>query len=455
MTGAPKPEREGTCPRSISTKLERIAKLAKQSPQMAFTSLAHHIDIDWLKEAHRRTRKSGAPGVDGQTAAAYAEDLQANLQSLLDRAKSGRYRAPAVRRVHIPKGNGETRPLGIPTYEDKVLQKAVHMALEAVYEQDFLDCSYGFRRGRSQHQALQALWKQAMAMGGCWLLEVDLRKFFDTVDHRHLREILRQRVRDGVLVRLIGKWLNAGVLEEEQLSYPDTGTPQGGVLSPLLANILLHEVLDVWFEETVKPRLRGRAFLIRYADDFVIGFQLEQDARRVMDVLPKRFGKYGLSIHPDKTRLVDFRRPPKNPPIGSADRGWRPGTFDLLGFTHFWSKSRRGSWVIKLKTSRKRLTRCIRAISAWCRAHRHLKVRHQHRELRAKLRGHYQYYGVTGNWRSLNGFFQAVRRAWQKWLRRRAQRRTMNWDRFAKLLRHYPLPQPWIAHRYSRPAANP
>jgi group II intron reverse transcriptase/maturase len=447
MTGTPKPEDEDAQrARRISTRLERIAKLAKQSPKTAFTSLAHHIDIDWLKEAYRRTRKDGATGIDGQTSAAYAENLESNLGDLLNRAKSGRYRAPAVRRVHIPKGNGETRPLGIPTFEDKVLQRAVHMVLEAVYEQDFMDCSYGFRPGRSQHQALDSLWKQAMAMGGCWLLEVDLRKFFDTVDHGHLQAIVRQRVRDGVLTRLIGKWLNAGVMEKGQLSYPETGTPQGGVISPILANILLHEVLDVWFESEVKPRLQGHAFLIRFADDFVIGFSCEEDAHRVMAVLPKRFGKYGLSVHPDKTRLVDFRRP--RPPLsGTGGAVSTPGKFDLLGFTHFWSRSLRGAWVVKLKTASKRLTRAVQAVSAWCRANRHLPVSEQRAALHRKLQGHYQYYGITGNWRSLNGFLQAVRRVWQKWLRRRAQRRTFAWEHFAVLLKHHPLPQPCIAHR--------
>ena len=320
---------------SISTRLDRIATLAREAPDMALTTLAHHIDIDWLREAYARTRKDGATGVDGQTAAEYAAHLEDNLQSLLDRAKSGTYFAPPVRRVHIPKGDGsQTRPIGIPTFEDKVLQRAVAMLLEAVYEQDFLDCSYGFRPRRSAHQALERLQHEAVCMAGGWVLEVDISKFFDTLDHAHLREILRHRVRDGVLLRLIGKWLNAGVMERGELSSPTAGTPQGGVISPLLANVYLHEVLDVWFECEVRPRLRGRAALLRYADDFVVVFSCEDDARRVMGVLPKRFGKYGLTLHPDKTRLVEFRRPDHRPPQGGDGAG-RPGTFDLLGFTHF------------------------------------------------------------------------------------------------------------------------
>jgi RNA-directed DNA polymerase len=252
----------------VSTRQQRIAELAKQAPQMGFTSLNHHLDLMWLHEAFWRTRRDGAAGVDGQTAADYEADVRGNLQRLLDRAQSGTYRAPPVRRVHIPKGTGtETRPIGIPTFEDKVLQRSVVMVLEAIYEQDFLDCSYGFRPGRSAHQALEALWQNVMAIGGGWILDVDIRKFFDTLDHAHLRELLAQRVQDGVLQRLIGKWLNAGVLEDGEITFPEQGTPQGGVVSPLLANVYLHYVLDVWFERDVKPCLRGRAFLIRYADD--------------------------------------------------------------------------------------------------------------------------------------------------------------------------------------------
>jgi group II intron reverse transcriptase/maturase len=262
MSGTPNPE-------SISTKLEQIAKRAKEMPGVAFNTLAHHIDIEWLREAYRRTRKDGAVGVDGQTAVEYAANLEVNLQSLLDRAKSGDpYRAPPVRRVHIPKGDGsKTRPIGIPTFEDKVLQRAVAMVLEAVYEQDFYDCSYGFRPGRSAHDALRALREPLMEMNGGWVLEADIEKFFDSVDRAQLQEILRRRVRDGVLLRLIGKWLNAGVMEDGRVYRPDAGTPQGGVISPLLANIYLHEVLDEWFACQVKTRLRGRAHLVRYADD--------------------------------------------------------------------------------------------------------------------------------------------------------------------------------------------
>jgi group II intron reverse transcriptase/maturase len=417
---------------------------------MGFTSLAHHLDPRWLYEAYCRTRSDGAAGVDGQTAADYAAHLGDNLRSLLERAKSGAYRAPPVRRVHIPKGGGpETRPIGVPTFEDKVLQRAVAMAPSAVYEQDFLPCSYGFRPGRSAHQALDALWRRTMGMGGGWVVEVDIRKFFDALDHARLRELLKRRIRDGVLLRLIGKWLNAGVLEDGDVTFPSAGTPQGGVISPLLANVYLHYVLDVWFEREVKPRLRGRAFLIRYADDFVIGFADEGDARRVLDVLPKRFGKYGLTLHPGKTRLTAFRPPSESSGDGSGV-GSRPGTFDLLGFTHFWGRSRQGHWVVKRRTAADRLRRAIRTVAQWRRPHRHVPIPEQHRTLGRKLRGHCAYYGITGNGEALRRFRDAVQRAWQKWLSRRSWAGRLSWDAFNALRRRFPLPAALVVHSVCR-----
>ena len=263
------------------------------------------------------------------------------------------------------------------------------MVLEAVYEQDFHDCSYGFRPGRSAHQALETLWQQTMQINGGWILDVDIRKFFDTLDHAHLRELLQRRIRDGVWLRLIGKWLNTGVLENGNLSYPQAGSPKGGVISPLPANVFLHDVLDEWFEQVVQPRLKGRAFLIRYADDFVMGFSYEEDARRVLDMLPKRFGKYGLTLHPAKTRLVPFQRPPRRSARKDSSASSQPGSFDLLGFTHYWSLSRKGNWVVKRKTARSRLTRALRTVAQWCRIHRHQPIAEQHRTLSRKLKGHF------------------------------------------------------------------
>jgi group II intron reverse transcriptase/maturase len=430
---------------SISTRLRRIAKLAREDRERSFLSLAHNIDEYWMWEAYSRTRKDGAPGIDGKTAKEYEVDLMGNLRSLLERFKSGLYRAPPVKRVHIPKGDGsKTRPIGIPTFEDKVLQRAVAMVVEAVYEQDFLDCSYGFRPGRSAHDALGVLWQELTKLGGGWVLEVDIRSFFDELDQGHLRAFLDRRVRDGVIRKAIGKWLQAGVLEEGRLRHDEKGTPQGGVISPLLANVYLHEVVDRWFVEEVQPRLRGRAVLVRYADDFVIVFANEHDAHRVNEVLPKRLERFGLRVHPEKTRLVSFRRPPWGSD-GTGPDG--PGTFDFLGFTHYWGKGRkRGSWVAKRKTASSRFTRAMKRAREWCRRCRHERVAEQQRQLSRRLKGHYGYYGIRGNYRALSNFYRQVTREWRKWLDRRSGKKSMSWERFNRLLVIYPLPSPKIVH---------
>ena len=441
---------------SVSTKQQRIAELAREMPEKALTSLSHHIDLDWMREAHRRTRKDGAVGIDGQSAKEFEANLEENLEELLTLAKSGRYRAPAVRRVHIPKGDGsKRRPIGIPTFADKVLQRAIVMALEPVYEQSFLDCSFGFRPGRSAHQALEALWNGMMRMGGGWVLDVDIRRFFDELDGRQLQQILSQRVTDGVVRRLVGKWLNAGVMEDGRIQRSHSGTPQGGVISPLLANIYLHEALDLWFEREVRPRMRGRAFMVRYADDAVLCFEREDDARRVFDVLDKRLERFGLTLHPEKTRLVRFIRPTGKGGSGPRDRSTRPGTFDVLGFTHYWGRSRKGSWVVKRRTSRKRFSGALRQLARWCRMARHLPIREQHRMLVQKLRGHFAYFGITGNADALARFRFQSSKIWRKWLDRRSQRARMNWERFRSLLRRYPLPRPVVVHSVYRQLANP
>ncbi|MCB9756278.1 MAG: group II intron reverse transcriptase/maturase [Myxococcales bacterium] len=437
-------------PKSVSTKQRRIAKVAREAPDMVFTSLAHHIDLELLQEAHRRTRKTGAAGVDGQTAQEYATNLESNLQRLLDRFKAGTYRAPPVRRVEIPKGDGKSRPIGIPTFEDKVLQRAVAMVLEAVYEQDFLDCSFGFRPGRSAHQALQALWDGLMAMGGGWVLEVDIEDYFGSLNHGQLRAFLDQRVRDGVLRRMIDKWLKAGVMRDGIVKHPETGTPQGGVASPILANIYLHEVLDLWFERDVRPRLRGRSFLIRYADDAAIVFEKSDDAERVLKVLAKRFAKYGLRLHPEKTRLVEFRSAGWRRRPNRGHRQTRPGSFDMLGFRHFWGRTRRGTWVVRRKTSPKKFSQALKRISWWCRKYRHLPIEKQQQALVKKLRGHYGYYGITGNIVALSRFLFEVWRVWRRWLHRRSQRAGMTWKRFERFRLRYPLPTPRIVHSVYR-----
>ena len=425
----------------ISTRLEQIANRAKEIRSARLMTLAHHIDVTWLQEAYRRTRKAGATGIDGQTAAQYAERLDENLQSLLDRMKSGRYWAPPVRRVHIPKADGDTRPIGIPTFEDKVAQRAVAMVIGEVYEQEFYDFSYGFRPNRSAHQALRAIRDMTMQMRGGWIVEVDIRKFFDTVDHAHLREILGRRIGDSVLLRLIGKWLNAGVVEGLELSRPGEGTPQGGVISPLLANIYLHEVFDRWLVEDVVPVLRGRLVPIRYADDIIVLFEREQDARRFLAVLPKRFGKFGLELHPSKTRLTAFQRPSLDSDDGS-------GSFNLLGFTHHWARSRRGTWVVKRRTAKDRFGRALRQLREWCRRHRHDTLEAQHSTISKKLLGHYAYYGVTGNFDAIARFAHEVKYAWWRALRRRSQRDFTLRAMFA-VLRRYPLPGPRIIHHHT------
>jgi RNA-directed DNA polymerase len=431
----------------VSTALKRIAELARQLEGKALLSLAHHIDIGFLHQAYARTRKDGAPGIDDVTAEEYERDLSGNLERLLNGFKSGTYKAPPVRRAYIPKADGGKRPLGIPTLEDKVLQRAVTMVLGAVYEQDFLPSSYGYRPKRGALHALSDLRKELVTRRGGWVLEADIRSFFDRMGHGHLRSFLDKRVRDGVIRRMIDKWLKAGVLEDGRIRFPEDGSPQGGVISPLLANIYLHEVLDVWFEQDVKPRMRGRTELIRYADDFVICFEREDDARRVAEVLPKRFEKYGLTLHPDKTRLLRFGEPRK-PGSGNEGDDGKPPTFDFLGFTHYWARSRSGKWVIKRKTMKKRLARKAREIWQWCRQHRHEPMEWQQRRLASRLLGYYNYFGITCNHLALTQLYRCVRLAWQYWLSRRSQRGQVHWLDFERIEKRFPLPRPRIVHQW-------
>jgi RNA-directed DNA polymerase len=436
-------------PDTVSTKRQRIAELARNARDMSFTSLSHHMNLEWMREAYRLTRKDGAVGIDGVDAETYEANLDANLQELLNKAKSGTYFAPPVRRVFIPKGSGKgERPIGIPTFEDKVLQRAVVMLLEPLYEQDFLDCSYGFRPGRSAHQAVEQVRWHLWRTGGRWVVELDIKSYFDTIDRGLLREILSHRVRDGVIVKLIGKWLNAGVMDNGRLSRPDAGTPQGGVISPMLANIFLHEVLDVWFKEEVVPRLHGDGFMVRYADDAVLGFTTKEDADRVLKALHGRFGKFGLTLHPDKTRIVEFHPPEKGRKKDDGDdddEGPRSSTFDFLGFTFIRAPSRQGKLVVKLKTAKDRLARAAKKVGQWCRRHRHDPIKQQHAVLSAKLRGHYNYFGVPCNFERINAYFRLVKKTWLKWLMRRSDKaRTKRWDWFTRLLERMPLPKPCL-----------
>lgn len=430
----------------MSTKRERIAELAKIHPDLAFTSLNQYLDYEWLLYAYQLTRKDGAVGIDGQTAADYVVNLDGNLNDLLERLKSGRYQAPAVRRHYIPKGDGGRRPLGIPTFEDKVAQRAVVLLLEPIYEQDFHDCSYGFRPQRNAHQALRSLRNHIMDDSGTWILDVDLRKYFDSIEYAKLRAVLDKRVVDGVIRKLIDKWLKAGVMEQGRLHYVASGTPQGGVISPLLANVFLHYALDEWFVKVVQPRLAGPASLTRYADDFVMVFKSISDVSRVWKALEGRMRRFGLQLHPEKTRLVDFRF--RRPQQQGRHRAMAT-TFNFLGFTHVWSKSRRGKWIVLQKTAKDRVARTLKAINERCRLMRHDPIREQQRRLSAMLKGHYSYFGITGNDRALRVVHHQVERFWHKWLCRRSRKSHIPWRNFRSLLNLLPLPRPQIVHRYT------
>ena len=413
---------------------------------MALCSLHHVIDLEWMQEAYRLTRKDGASGIDGVTAAEYEVNLEARLLDLLDRIKSGRYRAPPVRRAYIPKADGSQRMLGIPTFEDKVAQRAITMVLEAVYEEDFYPCSYGFRPGRSAHQALRNMQNVLWASRLYWVIDLDIQKYFDSIPHSHLREFLDQRVTDGIIRRMIDKWLNAGAVENGLLRRTTMGSPQGGVVSPCLSNIFLHHVLDEWFETEVRPRLCGNCTLARYADDAVMAFDNLVDAKRVLAVLGTRLGRFGLTLHPEKTRLVDFR--PRR-----TERTRHPGTdgtnFDFLGLTHVWGRSRRGKDMVLQVTAKSRFARALAAVSDWCRHHRLWSIRDQHRHLSSMMRGHFAYYGVGGNSRRLRWYAHQVVKIWQKWLSRRDRQSWFHWSRLNEMLRHHPLPPATVKHTFA------
>ena len=428
---------------TLSTNLRQIA--AQTADQMrVFTNLAHRIDLDLLRDAFRITRKDGAPGVDGVTGRDYGKNLEENLRDLYERLRTGRYRATRVLRSWLPKDDGGRRPIGIPIFEDKLVQRAVVTLLSPIYEEVFYWFSFAFQVGKSAHQGVSALREACMLFGGGWIVDADIRGFFDNLNRGVLRDLVKLCVKDGGILRLIGKWLNAGVQEGRELIDPETGTPQGGVISPLLANIYLHYILDDWFVKDVQPRLRGRSLLVRFADDFIILCQLEADARWVLEVLGKRLGQFGLELHPEKTRLIQFRKPSRSAQSGKAKGN---GTFDFVGFTFYWARSRRGFWVVKKKTRGDRLRRAMRRMTRWCKDNRHMKVAEQHVILGQKLRGFYNYYAVKCNYQALESLYQHTRSAWCKWLRRRSHKSKIKWENFAERIeKPFPLPQPRIIH---------
>ena len=433
----------------MSTGLDRIAELARANKTWQFTSIAHLLTVPALERAWTGLRKEASAGVDGVTYAGYGVHLRENLQQLHDRMVSGQYRAQPLRRVYIPKEEeGARRPLSIPVLEDKIVQRATLELLTAIYEQDFRECSYGFRPGRSPQDALDEIGRVICRRPVRYVLEADIWAYFDTIVRSQLMELIEKRVHDGSILRLIGKWIKAGVLEDGRLLVTQTGVGQGQVISPLLANIYLHHVLDEWFEDVVKPRLRGEAYEIRYADDFIFCFQYREDAERVLAELGERFEQYGLRLHPDKTRLIEFGREA----LTKSDEGGgpKPGTFDFLGFTHICTRSRRGKFTIHVRTMRKRLRRSLKRAAAWCQRHRHQPVAEQWTALNARLRGHYQYYGRSTNFRSLWEYYRGVRKLWRKWLNRRTRGKSLPWRRYEELLAAYPLQRPYIARPWAR-----
>jgi group II intron reverse transcriptase/maturase len=427
----------------MSTVELQIAERAKKIKE-PLRSLHQFIDEELLMESYRKLNKSSVAGVDGMDWEEYGKVAKERIPELLNQFMSGRYRAPNIRRVYIPKSKGKERPLGINTVEDKVLQGGVRRILQPIYEEDFKDFSYGFRPKRSTHQAIEYMYREVTNKGMRYIIDADLQDYFGSIAHGLLREFLARRVIDGVIRKMLDKWMKAGILENGQVSYPEEGTPQGGLISPLLSNIYLHYVLDVWFSEQIQPMLKGKSFIVRYADDFILGFTDKQDAMRVLNVLPKRFEKYELTLHPEKTKLIDLK----------CESGKGGRSFNFLGFTHYIGKSRNGRPVLKRKTSSKKLTKAITQTENWLKHNRHKKLKELIAELNVKLRGHYSYYGITFNKNGIYSFFGQIRRRLLKWLNRRGGKHKWDWLKFNTFITEWcPLERPKIYHSYQ--SANP
>jgi RNA-directed DNA polymerase len=414
---------------TMKTEKMHIAERARKFTGEALTNLHQFITLDDLHKSYKELNKYSSAGTDGKDWFAYGMDRANRFPKLLSEFKAGVYKVPPIRRVYIPKGKDNLRPLGIPTIEDKVLQSSVLRVLEPIYEAEFKDFSYGFRTGRSAHDAINYLHRKVSFEGMHYIIDADIQDYFGSIDHGILRSFLDRRVKDGVIRKMIDKWLKAGVLEDKELFYQKEGTPQGGIISPLLSNIYLHYVLDVWFSEMIQPLLSGKSFIVRYADDFVLGFANKLDAERVMKVLTKRFGKYKLDLHPGKTKLINL----------SNKRNDGVRSFDFLGFTHYLGFTRKGKQVLKRKTSKKKFTQSISRVRDWIRSNRHIKLSELIKDLNAKLRGHYSYYGITFNYRGLLRYYEEVKRILYKWLNRRGGRPVWNWN--SKLI---PLVTEWL-----------
>lgn len=439
--------REGTSmPEPLSTKLNRLSETARAHPGYQYRTLAHLINEEMLQNAYQALRKDAAAGIDRITAEAYGNNLQGNLKDLHHRLRERRYRAQPLRRVYIAKESGAMRPLAIPVLEDKIVQKAVVVILSRIYEQDFLPCSYGYRPGRNAHQAVEAIQKTITLGEVSCVIEADIEDYFGSIVREQLMGMLKKRITDKDVLRLIGKWLHVGVVDEGRLLINKKGTHQGSVISPLLANIYLHEVVDCWVEQQVKPRMQGEVTLVRYADDFVLCFQYRVDAERAYKVLPKRFERYGLKLNMKKTRLINFGR---SEFWKRKQEGKKPDTFNFLGFTFYCSTSRDGRFTVKSKTMCKRLSQRLKRVKVWCRMNRHQPLIEQWQYLVRMLKGHYAYYGLRTNYQSLWQFYQGTIRLWWKWLGRRSQRGAISVDKYMMLLKRYPLPHPRITQNKS------
>lgn len=423
-------------------KLDLVTNHAQRDPEYRFTSLAHHLNKGFLRGCFERLDKEKAVGIDGVTWEDYSKDLDENLDQLVSKLKRRVYKPLPSKRVYIPKNEHELRPLGISAIETKIVEMGITQILTRIYEADFLDNSHGFRPRRSCHTALAELDRQIMFKPVNHIVEADIKGFFDNVSHEHLLEFLRIRIADSVMLELIGKFLRSGFIDKGEYHPGEKGTPQGSILSPLLSNVYLHYTLDKWFEGTVKMYTRGHCELIRYADDFVCAVQYQDDARRIMKAIIKRFAKYGLDIHPAKSRCFSFGRFERG---NAAKQGRKPSTFDFLGFTHYCDKTRKGGFKLGRKTSRKKFAQKCKEMHEWLKSIRcKVETREWWETLKAKLRGHYQYYGISGNSPSINRYYRRTLQMTRYWLNRRSQKKNMSVEKFWKYLEHYPLPKPRI-----------